>query len=80
MNRLQVIVVKDAHGVEWTLRHQTGSKMPVCKGDIVEDFRGEKDEITGGEPPGHVPSTGRVYTAFGGSFYPSVYKLEWVKS
>jgi hypothetical protein len=54
----------------------------VNVGDTVVDFRGDRATVTGGEPPKHEGSTGRVETDDGEYkhwVYPSVYDLKWVE-
>jgi hypothetical protein len=62
-------------GKNWIL---VNSKLEqVFVGDVYNNFRGEPCEITGGQAPKHEASTGRICTADGGWFFPSVCKLEW---
>ena len=49
---------------------------PVAIGDVVTDFRGTDEIVTGGTPPHHERSSGRVTTARG-DFYPQVFSLTW---
>ena len=51
---------------------------PVAIGDVVTDFRGTDEIVTGGTPPHHERSSGRVTTARG-DFYPQVFSLTWRK-
>ena len=51
---------------------------PVAVGDVVTDFRGTDEIVTGGTPPHHERSSGRVTTARG-DFYPQVFSLTWRK-
>jgi len=51
---------------------------PVAIGDVVTDFRGTDEIVTGGTPPHHERSSGRV-TVARGSFYPQVFNLTWSK-
>ena len=60
---------------EYQLLH--GSR-PVAVGDVVTDFRGTDEIVTGGTPPHHERSSGRV-TVARGSFYPQVFNLVWSK-
>jgi len=60
---------------EYQLLH--GSR-PVAVGDVVTDFRGVDEIVTGGTPPHHERSSGRV-TVARGSFYPQVFNLTWSK-
>ncbi len=48
-------------------------------GEVLTDLRGKREDVlTGGEPPRHSGSTGRVHIEGGNSFYPSVYGLQWL--
>ena len=60
---------------EYQLLHDA---RPVAIGDVVTDFRGADEIVTGGTPPHHERSSGRVTTARG-SFYPQVFSLTWSK-
>ena len=51
---------------------------PVAVGDVVTDFRGATDTVTGGTPPQNERSSGHVHVARG-SFYPRVFNLTWSK-
>ena len=62
----------------WILINQLDNE-PVRIGDSITDFRGEVTTLAGGEPPRSAASTGRVTTPCGGSYYPSVYNLKWVR-
>ena len=61
---------------EWKLVDEQGNE--VRPGDMAVTFRGEPMAITGGRPPHHAGSTGRVYTN-GAEYYPGVFNLKWVK-
>jgi hypothetical protein len=60
---------------------------PLVKGQRVTDFRGEHAYYSGGRPPEHSASTGRIYVARTKrdamtarntqSFFPSVFGAEW---
>jgi hypothetical protein len=50
----------------------------VAVGDVVTDFRGADEIVTGGTPPQNERSSGHVTTARG-SFYPRVFSLTWSK-
>ena len=50
----------------------------VQAGDVLEDFRGDPVTVTGGKAPHKPGSTGKVWTADGGEFYPSVVNCAWV--
>ena len=62
----------------WTLVRQD-TNLPVEPGDTVFDFRGEASILTGGRPPQHAGSTGRVWVDDGCEYYPSVFGLTWVR-
>lgn len=62
----------------WTLVRQD-TNLPVELGDTVYSFRGKASILTGGRPPQHVGSTGRVWVSGGGEYYPSVFGLTWVR-
>jgi len=56
---------------------------PICTGDGVTTFRGDAYIVTGGEPPRHENSTGRIYVRVAGDemdreFVPSVFDCKWV--
>jgi hypothetical protein len=72
----------------WTLHYTIGDVItgPVRMGDKVESHRGEKYTVTGGQPPRHGGSTGRVYVTeragkhgYTAEFYPSVIGCKWVE-
>lgn len=60
------------------LVHET-TGAPVYFEDIIRDFRGDEHVITGGKSPHKPSSTGRVYTARNREFFPTVFRLIWVK-
>lgn len=60
----------------WKLVRKEGGA-PVCKGDVILDFRGDSHTVTGGQAPLREGSTGKVMTDKG-FFYPSVINCEWV--
>ena len=60
---------------EYQLLHDS---RPVAVGDVVTDFRGAIDTVTGGTPPQNERSSGRVDVTRG-SFYPQVFSLTWSK-
>lgn len=60
------------------LVHET-TGAPVYFEDIIRDFRGDEHVITGGRCPHKPSSTGRVYTARNREFFPTVFKLIWIK-
>jgi hypothetical protein len=61
----------------WILVHKNNA--PAVEGETITDFRGEKAILTGGRPPHKPSSSGFVFTDNGGMYYPSVFKLEWIK-
>ena len=50
---------------------------PVERGQILQDFRGERAAIIGGRAPHHASSTGRVYTEHGRELFPAVFGCKW---
>lgn len=59
--------------------------LPIAIGDNVNSFRGEEAIVTGGTPPHKEGSTGRVDVRWSGldssgSYFPSVFNLEWRES
>lgn len=68
---------KTIHASGLILVHEKTGQ-PVTVGEEVTDFRGDKSVVTGGEPPRHEGSTGRVHVERG-SYFPSVFDLVWVK-
>lgn len=61
----------------WTLTHMDGT--PACVGELLETHNGDQYRITGGRPPHKPSSTGRVWVAGGGEFFPTVFNLKWVE-
>jgi len=59
----------------WKLVNEHGEEVIV--GDTITDFRGGKATLTGGQPPLHQASTGRVYVKTS-EYFPDVYDLRWV--
>lgn len=59
----------------WKLVNRHG--MAVARGDRATSHRGEEYTITGGRPPVHQGSTGRVWVEGGGEFFPTVFDLKW---
>jgi hypothetical protein len=55
----------------------TKDGQPVKPGSLHTDFRGNTAVITGGRPPHKPSSTGVVWTASGGEFYPNVFDMRW---
>jgi len=51
----------------------------VFAGSKIKDFRGAVETIVGGRPPQHEASTGKVWTADGREYFPSVFDLKWRK-
>ena len=62
---------------EWELRYKDSNER-VAKGVTALDFRGDSDVITGGRAPHKPGSTGKVWTADGREYYPSVFDMKWV--
>ena len=57
---------------------------PIRIGDGVTSFRGEAYIVTGGEPPRHEGSTGRIWVREAGTpneteFFPGVFECKWVE-
>lgn len=70
----------------WTLHYTIGEVVcgPITEGEQVETSRGETFTITGGSPPHHSGSTGRVWvtddTGNGTrEYFPTVIGAKWVK-
>ena len=61
----------------WALQYEDGK--PVCVGDTIVCRRGDTYTINGGRPPHKPSSTGRVWTANGSEFFPTVFDLRWVQ-
>jgi hypothetical protein len=64
---------------EWELRYKDSNER-VAKGVTALDFRGEVDTIIGGRAPRHSGSTGKVWTADGREYFPSVFDMQWVNT
>jgi hypothetical protein len=67
----------------WALVDLDGK--PMHRGATVETFRGEVVVLTGGMPPRHAASSGRVYLRDPrrdgeSEFYPGVVNLRWVRA
>jgi len=62
----------------WQL--QTLEGRAVQAGEQLKSFRGEVMTITGGRPPLHQGSTGRVWTEDGREYFPGVFDLKWVRT
>ena len=65
---------------EWELRWDSDAQEGVLKGTKAATFRGEVHTITDGRAPHKPGSTGRVYTADGNEYYPSVFDMKWVNT
>lgn len=63
---------------EWELRFEEDLTERVRKGVKAYTFRGDRDTIVGGRAPHHAGSTGKVWTADGREYYPSVFAMKWV--
>lgn len=70
-----MITSTDYTGRALALLHPDGT--PAKQGETLPDFRGELHTLEGGRAPRHAASTGRVYTAEGGEYFPSVLGLHW---
>jgi hypothetical protein len=60
------------------LVNQQGTEVNV--GDKLTDFRGDEWVVTGGQPPHHSGSSGRIYVEREGSqreFFPTVFDCVW---
>lgn len=64
---------------EWELRYKDSNER-VLKGTKAADFRGHVDTIIGGRAPHHSGSTGRVWTADGREYFPTVFDMKWVNT
>lgn len=66
---------------DWTLVHST-TLVPVQHNELVTDGRGNKFWVTGGTPPRHASSSGRVdlndKNGPCGEFFPHAVVLEWI--
>jgi hypothetical protein len=63
---------------QWHLCWDGDVAEPVLKGTKAADFRGHVDTIIGGRAPRHSGSTGRVWTADGREYFPTVFDMKWV--
>ena len=57
----------------------------VVHNELIRDFRGEAWIVTGGNPPHHSASTGKIWaTQLGGEgtreLFPQVFELEWLNT
>lgn len=59
----------------WKLVDKDGNI--VHRGYKGTTHRGEEYVITGGRPPAHLGSTGRVWVEGGGEFFPTVFDFKW---
>jgi hypothetical protein len=71
-----MITSTDHAGQVCTLTH---NGQPVSAGEILEDFRGEKHRVTGGQAPHKASSSGKIYTD-SGNYYPTVFNCKWTPS
>ena len=67
-----------------TLHYTIGDVIaaPVKVGDEVESSRGDTYTVTGGNPPAHAGSSGRVFVEADGrsaEYFPSVIGAKWVE-
>jgi hypothetical protein len=72
--------IMDHKGYCWKLVDEEGHT--ALRNEEVNDFRGDPWQLTGGRPPVHEGSTGRVYARKGetsGEFFPNVFNLKWVR-
>lgn len=65
-------------GRRWVLIDKV-TQVSVKVGEVRKDFRGKASRVTGGRPPKHGGSTGRIHVTNGGEFYPSVFGCAWVR-
>lgn len=62
----------------WVLQDANG--LPVHEGESIFTRTGDaRHAITGGCPPKHEGSSGRVYCGPSREFFPHVFDLKWVK-
>jgi len=59
----------------WKLVDKDGNA--VYRGYKATSHRGDEYIITGGRPPAHLGSTGRVWVEGGGEFFPTVFDFKW---
>jgi len=55
------------------------TQVSVERGQVLTDFRGEKEMVRDGTPPHKSNSTGRIRMAPGNEYFPSVYGCKWIK-
>ena len=65
-------------GKKWLLI-DTYTQRSVNIGDALVSHKGDAYVVTGGSAPKKPSSTGRVYTAQGREFFPSVFNCAWTK-
>jgi len=65
-------------GKKWLLIDQV-TQRSVRQGDIRVSFKGDACVIMGGSAPHKPSSTGRVHTAQGREFFPSVFGCVWTR-
>ena len=65
-------------GKRWLLIDAV-TQISVKRGQVLADFRGDKQMVGHGTPPHKAGSTGRIYMTPGREFYPSVYGCKWVR-
>ena len=68
----------------WALVYKaTGER--VVHNELIRDFRGEAWIVTGGNPPQHSASTGKVWATklesdWNRELYPQVFELQWLNT
>jgi hypothetical protein len=63
----------------WTLVH-TSTNTPAVVGETITNFRGEQRVLSGGRPPQHDASSGRVWLAHpNGEYFPNVFDMKWIQ-
>ena len=65
-------------GKRWLLIDAVTQKS-VKRGQVLTDFRGDKQMVRDGTAPHKAGSTGRIYMTSGRAFYPVVYGCQWVR-
>ena len=65
-------------GKLWLLIDEVTQKS-VERGQVLTNFRDEREMVRDGTPPHKAGSTGRIRMAPGREYYPSVYGCRWVK-
>ena len=66
-------------GKKWLLI-DSYTQRSIKRGDILVSYKGEAYVIMGGSAPHKPSSTGRVRTAQGREFFPSVVNCVWIKA